>query len=265
MTKTLGIDVSRWQDNNSTAQKMDFVKAKAAGARFVFIKASQQLYADEDILFNWKSAKDAGLLRGAYHFLTWDKPGREQARYFWSIIKSDPGELPPVCDFESWGTIPSNAYYILWEFLQELKLLCGRNPIIYTGYYFWQTYGAHPAETMDFTQFPLWLAYYATEQYIKVPLEWPRWTFWQYTSKGDGLAFGSESLDLDMDYFNGSYEDLLTFAGLDHTVYLPVVIAAPDPHIAQLETARNELADAKAGLLAQINEIDHIINTVLKG
>jgi len=51
----------------------------------------------------------------------------------------------------------------------------------------------------------------------------------------------------------------------EYTVYLPVVIAAPDPHLAQLETARNELADAKAGLQAQINEIDYIINTVLKG
>ena len=51
----------------------------------------------------------------------------------------------------------------------------------------------------------------------------------------------------------------------EYTVYLPVIIAAPDPHIAQLETARNELADAKAGLQAQINEIDYIINTVLKG
>ena len=79
MTKTLGIDVSRWQDNNSTAQKMDFAKAHAAGARFVFIKASQQLWTDEDIFYNWKSAKAAGLLRGAYHFLTWDKPGRDQA------------------------------------------------------------------------------------------------------------------------------------------------------------------------------------------
>jgi GH25 family lysozyme M1 (1,4-beta-N-acetylmuramidase) len=37
---TPGIDVSRWQDDNNTPQQIDFRKAYAAGARFVFIKAS---------------------------------------------------------------------------------------------------------------------------------------------------------------------------------------------------------------------------------
>ena len=36
-----GIDISVWQDDNSTSQKMDFHKAKTAGARFVFIKISE--------------------------------------------------------------------------------------------------------------------------------------------------------------------------------------------------------------------------------
>ena len=110
MNRVYGIDVSRWQDNNSTAQQMDFTKAYAQGARFVFIKGSQANWADEDILYNWKTAKAAGLLRGAYHFLTWDIEPRKQAQYAWSIIQNDPGELPPVVDFEWWGTVPSNAY-----------------------------------------------------------------------------------------------------------------------------------------------------------
>lgn len=42
MTKTLGIDVSRWQDNNSTAQQMDFTKSVSMGAKFVFIKSSRR-------------------------------------------------------------------------------------------------------------------------------------------------------------------------------------------------------------------------------
>ena len=63
--RTLGIDVSKWQDDNSTPQRMDFKKAYDAGARFVFIKASQACWMDEDMLYNWKSAQDAGLLRSA--------------------------------------------------------------------------------------------------------------------------------------------------------------------------------------------------------
>ena len=247
MTKTLGIDVSRWQDNNSTAQKMDFAKAHAAGARFVFIKASQQLWTDEDIFYNWKSAKAAGLLRGAYHFLTWDKPGRDQARYHWSIIQSDPGELPPVCDFEWGGTIPSNAYAILWEYLNELKMLCGRTPMIYTGYSFWMTYG-NPAK-LDWSQFPLWLAYYAAEEYVKIPAPWSKWTFWQYTSKGDGLAFGAESLVIDIDWFYGSYDELLVFANVPIPVTQPPAI---DPHISQLENIHAELVDLRTRLDADL-------------
>ena len=47
-----GIDVSVWQDDNSTPQKMDFSKAKAAGARFVFIKACERGFIDPDFIYN---------------------------------------------------------------------------------------------------------------------------------------------------------------------------------------------------------------------
>ncbi len=62
--KALGIDVSLWQDNNSTPQMVDFAKAKSAGASFVFIKASQGLYLDPDFVMNWQNAGTAGILRG---------------------------------------------------------------------------------------------------------------------------------------------------------------------------------------------------------
>ena len=70
-----GIDVSHWQDDKSTPRKIDFSKAKKAGAEFVFIKASERLTADADHAWNWDNAKSAGLLRGTYHFLRWDVPG----------------------------------------------------------------------------------------------------------------------------------------------------------------------------------------------
>ena len=60
--KALGIDVSFWQDNNTTPQQVNWRKAKAAGAVFAFIKASQAAYTDEDFEYNWKEAKAAGIL-----------------------------------------------------------------------------------------------------------------------------------------------------------------------------------------------------------
>ena len=58
-----GIDVSHWQDDNSTPQQVNFKKAKAAGAEFVFIKASERLYVDADYTWTWDAAAAAGLLR----------------------------------------------------------------------------------------------------------------------------------------------------------------------------------------------------------
>ena len=74
-----GIDISVWQDDNSTPQHMDMEKAKAAGARFIFIKACERGFIDPDFIYNWQNAKDAGIPRGAYHFLRWDLSGLMQA------------------------------------------------------------------------------------------------------------------------------------------------------------------------------------------
>ena len=214
MAYTLGIDVSRWQDNNSTAQQMDFTKSVAMGTKFVFIKSSQRLWTDEDILYNWKTAKAAGLLRGAYHFLDWDVSPKDQAQYAWSVIQNDPGELPPVIDFEYWNPPPANAYDMLWNYVIEMERLSGKKPIIYTGAFFWESYGT---QADVWKNYPLWIASYSTQEYMEYNLDrltpWNKWHFWQYTSKGDGIAFGAESLNLDMNYFNGTLDELKVFSG----------------------------------------------------
>ena len=56
----LGIDISHWQNDKSTAQKMDFAKAVEQGAKYVFIKISERGEIDEDFEYNWQAAKDAG-------------------------------------------------------------------------------------------------------------------------------------------------------------------------------------------------------------
>ncbi len=79
---------------------------------------------DEDFFYNWKNAKDAGIPRGGYHFLRWDISGLLQARIFCDLLKDDPGELPPVCDFEAPikdGKYPSNA--MLAQFLEAVETI----------------------------------------------------------------------------------------------------------------------------------------------
>ena len=212
----LGIDVSVWQDDNSTPQKMDFKKARENGAKFVFIKVSERMAVDPDYLDNWSNAKAAGLPRGGYHFLRWDISGLYQARAFCELLKNDPGELPPVADFEAPpkdGKYPSNA--LLWQFLEEVENILGKKPMIYTSPGFWNSYGKDK-NTGQFDAkwavFDLWIAHYGVSAPL-VPKPWNTWTFWQFTSSGDGLAFGAESKSIDLNYFNGSEDEFKAYLG----------------------------------------------------
>jgi len=53
---------------------------------------------NEDAFFqrNWKKSKNAGLVRGAYHFFLATKSGKAQAENFINSVELSPGDLPPV-------------------------------------------------------------------------------------------------------------------------------------------------------------------------
>jgi hypothetical protein len=78
-------------------------------------------------------------------------------------------------------------------------------------------------------KYPFWLAWYANESVIKVPKPWTKWTFWQYSGNGNGPQYGSQGLSLDMDYFNGTLDDLKKFAGISTPVPVPPTPPIPIP------------------------------------
>jgi len=212
----IGIDISKWDGN------WDANKAKSQGATFAFIKASQATYTDPQFLLNWQKAKDAGLLRGAYHYLDYTKPGKDQANAFADLIKSDPGELPPVIDYEQRRTDnnPSAALGFLRDCLDQLMTRTElftdaqlKKPMLYTSSGFWAEYG-DMTKSEYWLQYPLWLAAYTTSMTPLLPSPWPLWKFWQFTAKGPGEIFGSECLTMDMNRFNGTLNELLEFAGV---------------------------------------------------
>ena len=47
----LGADWSKWNDNNSTPEMVNFEQALAEGINYSLIKSSQKNWMDEDILF----------------------------------------------------------------------------------------------------------------------------------------------------------------------------------------------------------------------
>lgn len=240
MTNVLGIDVSRWQDDNSTPQKMDFHRARYAGAKFVFIKVSERGGVDEDFLINWRNAKDAGIPRGGYHFLRWDLSGSMQARIFCGLLKGDPGELPPVADFEAPPRVdlsgvlryPSNA--LLAQFLEEVESILGIRPMIYTSPGFWNSHGKIRGTSIfdpKWAYYNLWVAHYGVDKPM-VPKPWKTWTFWQYSSTGPGPAFGAESKGLDMNHFNGNEEQFRAFLGANNP------LPEPPPADHQIDVAK---------------------------
>jgi len=208
--RAFGLDISVWQDDNATPQHVNFDKAVINGVDFVFIKASQRV-ADPDFIWNWKAAKNAGLLRGAYHYLDWRVSELEQAKLFVSLLAGDPGELPPVCDFEMREFAPSVDVMRgkLWNFLTYVERETKKIPAIYTGYYYWSEFGS---TDNGWARYPLWLAWYRiAENKLKIPAPWKKWTFWQYDDKGDGLKYGCESKQVDMNWFNGTVADMRTW------------------------------------------------------
>ena len=66
-----------------------------------FIKATEGIVnTDPQFKRNWKKSKQAGMIRGAYHFFLATKDGREQAENFISMVDLEEGDLPPVVDIE---------------------------------------------------------------------------------------------------------------------------------------------------------------------
>jgi len=205
-----GHDVSSHQKN------VNWSSAKARGARFVYVKATESTnYRNPYFSRQYNGARSAGIIRGAYHFALPDRSsGRTQAAYFvnnggrW---RSDGWTLPPALDIEynpysakhrCYGL--SKAGMVSWikSFSNEVKRLTGRHPVIYTTTHWWNTCtGGSGAFAANHA---LWIARHESGAAGSLPAGWSFWTFWQYGNRG--------GLPGDQNLFNGSQTQLRKFA-----------------------------------------------------
>jgi GH25 family lysozyme M1 (1,4-beta-N-acetylmuramidase) len=201
-----GVDVSGWQGTS-----INWSSVRAAGKVFAFAKASEGTgFTDASFAHNWPGMRNAGLLRGAYHFF---RPGSDpttQADHFVDVINANggmvAGDLPPVADVEvSDSQAASTVIARLRVFLDRVQARTGRLPLIYTANFFWGEYLGNP----NFSNYPLWVANYGPScPYL--PNAWSNWRFWQYSDNAtvSGIPGG-----VDADMFNGTLDDLRAFAG----------------------------------------------------
>lgn len=196
-----GIDVSHHQ------RRIDWDKLDKRIVQFAFIKATEG--GDfKDSLFqkNWKHAKRLSIPRGAYHFFTFCKNGKEQAYNFIESVPKDSTDLPPIIDLEFSGNCSPQNYSddIVKEialYIATIEKYYEKKVLIYTTEEFYQKYLVN-----HFSNNPIWIR----DIFTKPRLSGNRkWLFWQYSDKGriDGIE-----TFVDLNVFHGSkneFEKLL--------------------------------------------------------
>ena len=196
-----GIDVS-----SAAESTVDWVKLRASGKSFAFVRASFGTRHDPAFASYWKDMREAGVLRGAYHFLKLKDGSVTQAEaqaatFLDGLGRLVAGDLPPVLDIEGIETIPAGqvvAAARTWLATVEsaLRQQTGRviKPIIYTSRRIWRLL----EEPAGFADHPLWVADWARAESPRCPSTWGdgQWTFHQYAGDVRGVVGVSGKADL---------------------------------------------------------------------
>ena len=238
-----GIDVASHQHPGGAA--IDWTAVKQSGQSFVFVKATEGTgYTNPAFTTDTAKAQQAGLVPGSYHYA---RPGnrdpRGEARHYAAVLATGvQPSLPPVLDLEENGGLnPTELQNWVREWIDEIKTLTGRDPIIYTYYSFWIQ---RMANTTEFSEYPLWLAYYRDSLPENIPGGWDHVTFWQYS--GSGNVNGVQT-QVDLNKYYGDDAALNALAS-----GMPADSAA-----GQASQAMDALRPAVDGEAAVANQIEH--------
>lgn len=230
-SKVLLIDTSKWQDDPTTIQNIDFEKMKSLGSSGVIMKVGQGLTKDR----NYDTALTNALLSdipvGGYWFYDNRVEPKRQAMNFASWA------LPSLLKLGLWLDLEDRqaGSYAGWNnwyiFLSKLRELCPDALIgIYTGHYYWIEYtvqaGIPSPSLIYFKRYPLWIADYDSAPLYTIPWE-NDWTIHQFTDLLDGIKYGAESKELDGNYFNGTLDEYHTFFKLGD--YVPPIDPPEEP------------------------------------
>lgn len=201
----VGVDVSSYQAD------IDMNELKKQNIQFIYIKATEgSTRQDEKFAKNWKNAKEAGLLSGAYHFFSYDSEGSKQAENFINTVGKDlKGRLLPVVDVEYYGDKEENPPERK-DVIRELKIYLeiiekeyGVKPLIYTRSDLYKKYLKG-----EFDDYKKWISSFYT------PISWnykDDWYIWQYLNRGElkGYTGGEKYIDLNVLNRDKSIEDLI--------------------------------------------------------
>jgi len=181
-----GIDVSHHQG------EIDWDQVAGDDIAFAYIKATEGGdHLDRRFTENWDGAAAAGLDRGAYHFFTLCRPGRDQAEHFLDTVPDDPDALPPALDLELSGNCadrPSQEWVEreIGVFVDMIEEPLGQPVVLYVGPDFEDRY-----DLRDQLDRPFW------HRRILWRPDAPGWWMWQFSDRAavDGID-GPADLDV---------------------------------------------------------------------
>ncbi len=225
----LGIDVSKWN------LEMNWSIAKAAGAKFAFVRAGSistaaACYTDRQFIRNARIAPEYMPI-GFYWYFRPQFNAEKQADYFCELIQQKDYKLQPVLDLETDGyETPAQITKSAGDFALRVNQNLGVLPILYSRGAWLNQYTV-PDPLLKILN--LWIARYTSK---KKPwgniLPWPdwpgvkprdfnEWLFWQFSAKGNGRGkeFGATAtgaaISMDLNYYNGTQEELDRYAGVE--------------------------------------------------
>ena len=211
---SFGIDVSSYQPNTdwNRAVNSQFQNRKL---EFVFIKATEgtgytsgTYMQDSAGVSQYPQIK----VKGAYHFFRTSSSGKDQANYLMSVLNQDPHFNKATDYYVIYTEVNSSPTWGQQDFAANLNMFIDtmqaagyQNPIIYTGYYFWNDNVGQSGSGI-WNRAKLWLANYGYNDgnipqgdkwYTLLPPGATKAHIWQFTSKGvvDGTS-GNVDMDL---------------------------------------------------------------------
>jgi GH25 family lysozyme M1 (1,4-beta-N-acetylmuramidase) len=207
---TMGVefpDVSFWQG------EIDF-SVMAVKTKAIVLRAGQNTWVDTKFERNYTEAKKRGLLVGIYWFYDGRASPGEQAELLISLLGNKKLELEVFIDWEHnyGGAHEGLKNVVAMMQVVEQAGLDIKGVGLYTGYYFFRSNSNPITNASQYNYLktrPLWEAWYTNNfAEVLVPAPWTSLTsltIWQWGTPS--RSWGQESLEIDMNLFNGTDEE----------------------------------------------------------
>lgn len=177
-----GIDISKYQAHTDGRTKVDFVKLKSLGYKFVILRASIGKSKDKAFESHYAAAKAAGLHIGAYHYLKAKtvEESLAEADFFLKTIRYKRLDYPVCLDIENSVQKllgKKKCTDVALAFLQKVEA-AGYYTMLYSGANFIKNY----LDMERLRHFDVWLACYTSEARRKELYKHDILGIWQYSS-----------------------------------------------------------------------------------